>query len=42
MKKNLPVVHCFYSNTPTSLSEIVEESLRVYLIYICKLKDPIT
>ena len=32
MKKgNLPVVHCTYGNTEKSISEILEESFRLYL-----------
>ncbi|MCF2675856.1 MAG: hypothetical protein PUI04_11055 [Flintibacter sp.] len=32
MKKGtLPVVHCTYCNTEKSLSEILEESFRLYL-----------
>ena len=32
MKKgNLPVVHCTYCNTEKSISEILEESFRLYL-----------
>ena len=32
MKKNeLPVVHCTYCDTERSLSEILEESFRLYL-----------
>lgn len=32
MKKgNLPVVHCTYSNTEKRISEILEESFRLYV-----------
>ncbi len=32
MKKgNLPVVHCTYNNIEKSISEILEESFRLYL-----------
>lgn len=32
MKKgDLPVVHCTYCNTEKSISEILEESFRIYL-----------
>lgn len=30
-KENLPVVHCTYCNTEKSISEILEESFRLYL-----------
>ncbi len=30
-QKFLPVVHCHYVNTEKSISEIVEESFRLYL-----------
>ncbi len=30
-KKELPVVHCIYCDTERSLSEVLEESFRLYL-----------
>lgn len=30
-KRDLPVVHCTYCNTEKSISEILEESFRLYL-----------
>lgn len=30
-KRDLPVVHCTYCNTEKSISEIFEESFRLYL-----------
>ncbi len=30
-KKGLPVVHCTYSNTEKSVSEVLEKSFRIYL-----------
>lgn len=30
-RKGLPVVHCTYCNTEKSISEILEESFRLYL-----------
>ena len=38
-KRDLPVVHCTYCNTEKSISEILEESFRLYLIRILAIPE---
>ena len=38
-KENLPVVHCTYCNTEKSVSEILEESFRLYLSRILAIME---
>ena len=35
MKQTLPVVHCTYTEAEKSLTELLEESFRLYLIRTC-------
>ncbi|MCD8382762.1 MAG: hypothetical protein LUC30_07600 [Clostridiales bacterium] len=39
MKKAVPVVHCDYAKDGKSLSELIEESFRSYLIRIIAATD---
>lgn len=34
MRQNLPVVHCVYTDGEKSLTELLEESFRLYLVRI--------
>ena len=38
-KRDLPVVHCTYCNTEKSVSEILEESFRLYLSRILAIME---